>query len=93
MLWSAFASAAGALSRSGPIVPFELAGWKVWHVAQPFEAKTALPAAAFPPPEEVVVAPVDVAEVVGEAEVVVVEDDPPPTVTVRTLEGLPPSDV
>jgi hypothetical protein len=29
MLWSAFASEAGALSRSGPMVPVALAGWKV----------------------------------------------------------------
>jgi hypothetical protein len=79
------------LSRSGPIVPFEFAGAKVWHEPQPFAANTVFPAAASPPPEEfvvpdVVVAAVEVAsEVVGAAVV-------PPTVTVRTELDFP-SDV
>ena len=46
----------GAVSRFGPMVPVAFAGWKVWHVAQPFAANTAFPAAASPPPAEVVVA-------------------------------------
>jgi len=103
MLPSAFASAAGALSRSGPIVPVAPAGWNVWHEPQPFEAKTDWPAAALPPLADVVVA----AEVVEAVEVaavevvavevvpveVVVAGDGPAAVTVRTLEGFPPSEV
>jgi hypothetical protein len=63
----------GAVSRFGPIVPVAPAGWNVWHEAQPFAANTALPAAAFPPPDAdvVVAAEVVAADVVGAAEVVV----------------------
>jgi len=57
MLLSAFASDAGALSRSGPMVPVEFAGLKVWHEPQPFAEKTAWPADALPPPPEDVVVP------------------------------------
>src|SRR6478609_8566320 len=89
MFPSAFASEAGALSRSGPIVPVEFAGLNVWHEAHPFAAKTAFPAAALPlppppPPPEVVVAE----EVVVAALVVC-----PGAVTVCTTvaDGLLPS--
>jgi cell division septation protein DedD len=89
MLLSAFASEAGAESRSGPIVPEEPAGLKVWHEAQPLEAKTVFPAAALPPPppEDVVVA----AEVVVADEVVVAADVEPDAVTVCTTvaDGFP----
>jgi hypothetical protein len=89
MLLSAFASVAGAESRSGPIVPLAPAGLKVWHEAQPLDVKTDFPAAAFPPPppEDVVVA----AEVVVAADVVVAEDVEPDTVTVWTTvaDGFP----
>jgi len=84
MLLSAFASDAGAASRSGPTVPVAFAGLKVWHEAQPFAAKTDFPAAAFPaPPEEVVVAGVVVAGVVAGV-VVVAGADVDPMVTVCT---------
>src|SRR4051812_8674464 len=88
MLLSAFASDAGAVSRSGPTLPVAFAGLKVWHEAQPFAAKTASPAAAFPsPPEEVVVAGV----VVGAGAVVVAgaEVDPMVTVCTTVAEDLP----
>jgi hypothetical protein len=73
------------------MVPVAFAGLNVWHEAQPFEAKTAIPAAAFPPPlGEVVVAAVVVA-----AEVVVAGADVDPMVTVCTTveDGFPPSEV
>src|SRR5881394_1001449 len=38
----------GSLSRSGPTLPFEAAGWYVWQPPHPFEANSCLPAAAFP---------------------------------------------
>ena|SRR6516225_3652176 len=84
MLLSAFAEVTGSVSRFGPTVPVAPAGWKVWHVAQPFAAKTAFPAATFPPAAAVVV-PADVvvaAEVVVAADVVVAGADVPPMVTV-----------
>src|SRR5215471_1044248 len=85
MLPSAFASEATALSRSGPIVPVAPAGLKVWHEAQPLEAKTAFPAAALPPPPPPVVVPPAVvveAEVVGAADVVAADVAPSVTVCV-----------
>jgi hypothetical protein len=90
MLLSALASCAGAVSRFGPTVPVALAGLKVWHVAQPFAAKTDFPAAASPPPEEVVV-PEDV--VVPEEVVGGVDVEPAVTVCTIVADGLPPSDV
>jgi len=71
-------------------VPFDPAGLKVWHVAQPFDAKTALPAAALPPPppEDVVVAE----DVVVGAEVVVADEPPTVTVCTTVADGFP-SDV
>jgi hypothetical protein len=91
MFPSAFASIVGAVSRFGPIVPFEPAGLNVWQVAQPLEAKTDRPAAAFPPPEDVVLAVVVVEESVDDAEVVVGGLAVEPTVTVCTtvVGGLP----
>jgi hypothetical protein len=87
MFPSAFASVAGAVSRFGPIVPFEPAGLNVWHVAQPLEAKTDLPAAAFPPPPppDVVVPP----EVVVAAEVVPLGVEPTVTVCTTVVGGFP----
>src|SRR4051794_29419408 len=96
MLPSAFASDAGAVSRSGPTLPVAFAGLKVWHEAQPLAAKTAFPAAALPPPafEEVVVAAeVVVAGAVAGAVVVAgVDVDPMVTVCTTVDEDLP-SDV
>src|SRR5579884_139029 len=94
MFPSAFAEAAGAVSRSGPIFPVAPAGLKVWHEAQPFAAKTAFPAAALPPPDGAVVVPPEVVpeEVVVPAEVVPAAVEP--TVTVwTTVEGGLPSEV
>src|SRR5579875_706630 len=93
MLWSALADWAGAVSRSGPMVPVAFAGLNVWQAPQPLERKTALPAAtaaALPPDGAVVV----VAAVVGAAVLVggaVVAAAVEPTVTVRTTvaAGLP----
>src|SRR5690348_14111930 len=94
MLLSAFASDAGAESRFGPIVPLAPAGWNVWHAAQPFAAKTSLPADAFPPPPPLLALPdvvvpafVVVAGVVAGA--VVVPGDVVPTVTVCTTVDFP----
>jgi hypothetical protein len=88
------------LSRSGPTVPVAFAGLKVWHEAQPFAAKTALPAAASPPPPEdvVVLADVVLADVVVSEEVVpdevVVGVDVEPIATVRvTVSEESPSEV
>src|SRR5579859_594336 len=44
-MFAFFASVAGALSRSGPILPVVPAGWNVWQLPQPFAAKTVLPSA------------------------------------------------
>lgn len=99
MLLSAFASEAGALSRSGPMVPVAPAGLKVWHEAQPLELKTASPAAALPPPpppDDVVVPPdvVVAAEVVVAADVVVAAAvEPAVTVCTTVADGFPPSEV
>ena len=95
MLLSAFASDVGAVSRFGPRVPVEPAGWKVWHVAQPFEAKTVLPAAASPPPPPEVVVPPEVVEdvVVGEVEVVVGRGRDRDGDRVHARDFEPPSDV
>jgi hypothetical protein len=90
MLWSAFASDAGAVSRFGPMLPVAFAGAKVWHEPQLFEAKTDCPAAAFPPPEDVVVALVE--PVVAAEVVVVAEVDPTVTVCTTVEDGFP-SDV
>jgi hypothetical protein len=84
---SAFASDAGALSRSGPIVPVALAGLNVWHEAQPLEAKTVFPAAALPPPPEDVLVPVEVEVEVGVE--VDVEDEPTVTVWTTVADGFP----
>jgi hypothetical protein len=93
MLWSAFASDAGAVSRFGPIVPVEFAGLKVWHEPQPFAEKTACPALALPPPPpfEDVVVPPDV--VVGAEVVVGVDVDPIVTVCTTVADDFPPSEV
>ena len=73
------------------MVPVEFAGAKVWHEAQPWEAKTALPAARFPPPDAVVVV---AAEVVVAADVVVsAEVEPTVTVCTTVAEAFPPSEV
>jgi hypothetical protein len=90
MFLSAFASEAGAVSRSGPTLPVAFAGLKVWHEAQPFEAKTACPAAALPPPEAVVVALV---ELVVPDEVVVAEDVDPMVTVCTTVDEDFPSEV
>src|SRR5207248_9836401 len=44
----AFFASAARLSRSGPTLPAAPAGLNVWHDAQPFAAKSALPAEALP---------------------------------------------
>jgi hypothetical protein len=71
------------------MVPVAFAGWNVWHVAQPLEAKTVWPAAALPPPPppDVVVPPAVVAAVV--VGVAVVPAVVAPTVTVRTEADFP----
>src|SRR5690242_21876749 len=46
-MWVFAASLAGVVSRSGPIVPVEPAGLKVWQEPQPLAANTALPFAAL----------------------------------------------
>jgi hypothetical protein len=90
MLLSSFAETAGAVSRFGPMVPVEFAGAKVWHEAQPCEAKTAFPAATFPTVEVVVVT----ADVVVAADVVVgVEVEPTVTVCTMVADALPPREV
>src|SRR6476646_1352082 len=67
----AVAAYAFSLSRSGPIVPVELAGANVWHAAQPFAANAALPAARLaPPPAGGGVAPVVVGAGGGGAAIV-----------------------
>ena len=95
MLLSAFASDAGALSRSGPTAPVAFAGLKVWHEAQPFAANTAFPAAAFPPPEDVLPVDVVAGEVVVAAEVVVsgVDVEMPILTVCTTVVVLLPSEV
>jgi hypothetical protein len=65
---------------------------KVWHEAQPFAAKTALPAAASPPPPEDVVVLADVVvseEVVPDEVVVGVDVEPIATVRVTVSEESP----
>jgi hypothetical protein len=77
------------------MVPVAPAGLKVWHEAQPLEAKTAFPAAALPPPPpEVVVPPAVVvaAEVVGAADVVAA-DVPIVTVCVTVADGFEGNEV
>jgi hypothetical protein len=78
-------------------VPVALAGLKVWHEPQPFEAKTALPAAALPPPppEDLVVPPevVVAAEVVVPADVVAADVERAVIVCTTVAEGFPPSEV
>ncbi len=67
------------------MVPLAPAGLKVWQAAQPLAAKTAFPAAAFPPAAAAAVvvgaAAVVVGVLAGAADVV--------TVTVRVPLGLP----
>src|SRR5579885_3227131 len=94
MLWSAFALSAGAVSRSGPMVPVAFAGLKVWHEPQPLERKTAFPAATLPLAGAVVVAAPVVGAAVLAGGAVVVAAPVEPTVTVRTtVEGGFPSEV
>ena len=89
MFPSVFASAAGAVSRFGPIVPLEPAGLNVWHDEQPDEPKSVLPAATLPVDELVVVI---ACVVVGVDVGVDVEVGVEPTVVVTVAGGLP-SDV
>jgi hypothetical protein len=84
------ASTVGWVSRFGPMVPVAAAGVNVWHVAQPPEAKTALPAAALPPPDGVVVVP---AEVVVAADVVAAAELVPAVTVCTTVAGGFPSEV
>jgi len=78
------------------MVPVAPAGLKVWHEAQPFAAKTALPACASPPPpEDVVVLPEEVVvpdDVVVPPDVVAGVDVVPATVRV-TVSVESPSEV
>ena len=46
--WPAFVALAFRSSRSGPTLPFDPAGLKVWQAEQPELANCALPAAALP---------------------------------------------
>src|SRR5579884_4500885 len=90
-MWSAFASAATRVSRSGPTVPDAPAGLKVWQLPQPFETKTAFPAAALPAAlaAAVVVAGAVVAAAVVVCAAAVVAAADVVTVTVRVPPGFP----
>src|SRR5712691_491474 len=70
---SFFASSAGLVSRSGPIVALVPAGLKVWQAPQPLETNTDFPCTALPAAAAlVVVAAVVAGAVVGGAAAVVV---------------------